>query len=520
MIKKSQIRSVQEFIKEVSKISYDKDEVVFYRGHANAKAYSLQPSIYRDQGHRENESVMYNELYASNPGDFLTDRTTFDRLVRMQHYGLPSRLLDITSNPLMALFFACQVDKGGSEKKDAANDKEADGEIIPFVIEKKHVKYFDSDTVSCVANLARLSQCQRLAIRDATFAFDRAMTWISDNDYGKITALFQGVSKPEVWRDPIIGLLRECEGMFAAPNICACNEVFQKIHRLCSGLLSFIAEQRNDLVSMMVGCKTFQKWTEKQRIAVANVIGKYGLLRKEGADTEQDERIREECRRWTRFKDRQLDLIVAYTDKYCQALKAHGSISDCHCALTEFLVYYMGNLNNFKNETHKGLKTLLTRHCEFLAACDDDTRAVINEAVSKIIACLHAEARKLRNDFNETWEVAQLHHFVRDEKPHFLPCIVPQDLDRILCVRPKMANSRIMAQSGAFLLFGLTDTLEKDVEGISIAPRIVIPHNVKAKIIEDLRKLNIDLSTVYPQIDNAAKMIAKNYVTKDQLPGA
>ncbi len=38
----------------------------------------------------------------------------FDRLVRMQHFGLPTRLLDVSLNPLIALCVA--TDPGPSTK--------------------------------------------------------------------------------------------------------------------------------------------------------------------------------------------------------------------------------------------------------------------------------------------------------------------------------------------------------------------------------------------------------------------
>lgn len=157
--------SVETFLKLIYNSHKRAATETFFRGHSDAR-YELTPSLLRkwDNGNWQclpSEDRLCKELLIAHHDEFQGDQYCFDRLVRMQHYGLPTRLLDISGNPLVALFFACF-------SKPAKLD--LDGEVIVFQIPSDSLKYYDSDTVSCLSNLSNLTYEQKSEI---DFSLDR-----------------------------------------------------------------------------------------------------------------------------------------------------------------------------------------------------------------------------------------------------------------------------------------------------------------------------------------------------------
>ena len=125
----------------------------YYRGHADC-GFSLLPSIMRSSGWSEHECDLYNQTVIECPDSFSNCRTHLDYLVEMQHYGLPTRLLDVTKNPLIALYFAC------------CDLSDCNGEVIVFDVESEQIKYSKSDTVSILASLPLLKKSAKEDIKN------------------------------------------------------------------------------------------------------------------------------------------------------------------------------------------------------------------------------------------------------------------------------------------------------------------------------------------------------------------
>ena len=138
-----EINSIKDLIGALEKLGEPEDGYTrFFRGHSNAEKYKLEPSIYReDNKYYHNEDNIIRDAIINNPDEFSDEDTLFDTLVKLQHYGYPTRLLDLTSNLLVAAYFAVR-------------NLDENGEIIIFDIPNNDIKYFDSDTVSILSAIS------------------------------------------------------------------------------------------------------------------------------------------------------------------------------------------------------------------------------------------------------------------------------------------------------------------------------------------------------------------------------
>jgi hypothetical protein len=282
-------RTLTDFIDAFARYFSGSSHLKCYRGQRDS-SWSNVAGIFRPDLKEllENEKRVVRELISVQPHEFASDETMFDELVRMQHFGLPTRLLDVSRNALVALYFA--TDPGPPDSKPS------DGMVTAFAIPPELEKYYDSDSVSCIANLANMTSGE----------------------------------KDEIYR------LRE--------------------------------SLRGDISS------------------AANI-----------------------------------------------------------------------------------------------------------------------------NKFNKTGVIERLLQFIRAEKPYFQPIMNPIDLFVPYYVHPKMSNRRILAQSGAFILYGLVPPKTMFFPYLIEETQFVVPHGEKSSIREALDNIGINESTLFPEIDRAAARIKNHY---------
>ena len=113
--KRETTHTVISDIKEIITASkHDEFTHFVFRGQSSTK-YQLVPSIARKQSFLDNENNIIAMAAYRKPDIFPIHSSPIELLAKLQHYGIPTRLLDVTRNALVALYFACGDEATKSE---------------------------------------------------------------------------------------------------------------------------------------------------------------------------------------------------------------------------------------------------------------------------------------------------------------------------------------------------------------------------------------------------------------------
>ncbi len=202
-----EIKSVGDFLKTISEIkskSENQYSTFFFRGQ-EVDFWKVEPSVFRDNMLSVEHNLL-SEPLRRTPDEFSGMIDEFEIMEKYQHYGMCTRLLDITTNPLVALYFACLPH--GEEEYMILDEDDTNGEGLKTVKQEPFgVVYFkeelapipsDDIKIKIILHLARLdldekniaSVLESLFLRRIIFE-DQKEKWQSEEGFKEFVKIVQ-----------------------------------------------------------------------------------------------------------------------------------------------------------------------------------------------------------------------------------------------------------------------------------------------------------------------------------------
>ena len=556
------VTSVSDFIEKIGPILEECDGTeIFYRGHADEN-WKLQPSIFRALNGVEKEHQLFREMVAHTPRSFSGCKSALDYLVQMQHYELPTRLLDVTTNPLVALYFACQstddVSKGaiaGVQAALGAISETSDfitliTSIVAFVLSE-----FDLPDDVQVRHQDLLSDIESVGIADAARSLARSLR--ESLDPSVVMDIIVGLNKNERSAikqalekiDAVLDLHLDAEKidmtsavMVALRNYAQTRTELGKdgqgVHKVAAVAGALAATEvgtaiAEEVAVAILGIKPVIADAEEAIKFIAKVAAKAGA--KAGARARKqhggiylfsiprhkvkhyDSDTVSSLANLAKCKSEEIDLsfyapkkrAVSFYGRLCPEAKGKQGWKDARCHEKA----YVGG-------------RLFGCLCSPKIASENWLDKIWEDIISE--SSLHRVEADYLSWFNEQDSIRILLHQVREEKPYFKPLFWPSDLVNIFLVKAKNDNPRITNQAGAFFLFGLGLYLGKgadedreslrckkdkpaEIPSSWIAHQFRVPAGKKQDILDELARMGITESYLFPEMDKYAKELKKKY---------
>lgn len=138
-----QANNVEQYLKLLKRFEGYSEK--YYRGQLE-KYKNIPPSIARDTGYIAHESNIYYDSIKMKKEEFDLLLDPVERLAKLQHYGIPTRLVDVTIDPLYALYFAVEN-----------IDDLSHGKVLIYIAEGYEPESEQARVLSLLATLSELN---------------------------------------------------------------------------------------------------------------------------------------------------------------------------------------------------------------------------------------------------------------------------------------------------------------------------------------------------------------------------